>query len=219
MNNYRISFCLAILFVFFLLSTNATAQQVINIVEKFCLQKDIEELDDYIDQKIQEDTFMTKFSSLRKVHVFEMERLDRKKIFTVREWLNGSFLNYLKPCYVKIQDRKTGKKKWCLYSHTYLVDSRGVAVAVYPTGHGIFYLVGSTFPKELLSEQNTFMFWGGWDFQFNKVARVHYIIIRAGKLFCFHDWDANKGLIPWQKYVKMMKQSNENYTFSEMLFE
>ena len=219
MNNYRISFCLAILFVFFLLSTNATAQQVINIVEKFCLQKDIEELDDYIDQKIQEDTFMTKFSSLRKVHVFEMERLDRKKIFTVREWLNGSFLNYLKPCYVKIQDRKTGKKKWCLRASTFLVDSRGVAIAVYPTGHSIFYLVGSAFPKELLSEQNTFMFWGGWDFQFNKVAEVYHIIIRDNELYCFNEMKETQGLIPWQKYVKMMKQSKENKTLSKMLFE
>jgi hypothetical protein len=82
MNNYRINILWAILFGFFLLSTNATAQQLVNIVEKFDLQKDIEALDDYIDQRIQKDTFMTKFGSLRKVHIFEMERSDRKKILT-----------------------------------------------------------------------------------------------------------------------------------------
>ena len=221
MNNYRMNFFRAILFGFFLLSTNATAQQLVNIVEKFDLQKDIEALDDYIDQRIQKDTFMTKFGSLRKVHIFEMERSDRKKILTKNEWFNGSFLNYLKPCYVKSPEKINGKKQRYLYAHTFLVDSMGISVAVYVTGDTNFYMDGRTFPQELCSEQNTFVFWGGWDFQLKNVAKSYYMIIRDNELYCFDEMAETQGLIPWGKYIEVMKQRYIRYRLdiSDILYE
>jgi hypothetical protein len=178
------------------------AQNTIDMVNKLGIKEDIEKLEKLVARKVNNDNFMRQFGELRQVHVFRLSMCHSGNTLTKNDWLNYSFLNYLKPNFVSIKEKIFGKKTRYLDAHTFLVSPDGYSIAVYVTGHKVFYLSAREMPKDLMTDDNLFIFMSSFDPCGCETNRSEYVVVKDNKLYGFRDFSDYEELIPWDTYLK-----------------
>jgi hypothetical protein len=179
-------------------------EEVIDLVNRLGIREDIEKLDSLVARKARKLGYMNQFKELTWFHFFKLTLSDPQKELTKKDWLDYSFLNYLKPRYFRMKGKLYGRKY--LDAHTFLVDKkRGLFLADFERGH--FYVGAREMPNVLMSTDNTFIFMCSSDLQFRTLTRNRYIIVNENKFYVFIDSEyrnSSKELIPWDIYVKGM---------------
>ena len=58
---------------------------------------------------------------------------------------------------------------------------------------------------ELMHDENNFIIFSTFYGQFEQICTGQYIVVRNNKLYGFTDWQENKALIPWEKFLDEIK--------------
>ena len=190
-------------FFLHLCSIGVCAQDTIDMVAKLGIQDDIAKLESLVVRKMKKYDLSDDYRNYRLIHVFKLKICCDEKEITKKDWLDYSFLNYLKPEYVWIKEKRFGFRKKYLYTYTFLVNPKGYISDVFIGGR--FYLCASDVPKDLLSnDNNIFIFMSGWLPSLHESKRDEYVVVKNNKLYGFKDYsDCSdcKTLIPWDTYI------------------
>ena len=187
-------------FFLHLCSIGVCAQDTINMVAKLGIQDDIAKLESLVVRKMKKYDLLDDYRNYRLIHVFKLKICCDEKEVTKKEWLDYSFLNYLKPEYIKIKEKRFGFRKKYLHTCTFLVNSNGYRFDAFIGGR--FYMCASDFPKDLLSsDKNVFIFMSGFDPSLRESIRSEYVVVKDNKLYGFKDFSDCETLIPWDTYI------------------
>ena len=186
---------------------NVCAQETIDMVEKFGLKNDIVKLEQYVLRKVRErGSYWNEIENLRQVHVFRFVKSNPFYKIKIQDWEDYSFLEHITPKYVEFRETVNGKKYRLLDAYTYLVDKKNnMRIDVCKTGHTPLYSCASEMPMELMHDENNFIIFSTFYGQFEQICTGQYIVVRNNKLYGFTDWQENKALIPWEKFLDEIK--------------
>ena len=185
-------------FVLYLFCIGVYAQETVDMVAKLGIKEDVEKLESLVARKVQKNTLLNQSGKLKQIHVFKLKICCDEKKITENEWLDYSFLNYLRPEYVRIKEKRFGFKKKYLHAYTYLVNADGYRLDVCIGGR--FYSCASVMPKELLSvDKNGFIFFmSSLD---SRKTGYKYVVVKDNHLYGFDDFSDCNTLIPWNTYI------------------
>ena len=188
--------------VLYLCCIGVYAQATIDIVAKLGIKEDIEKLESLVARKVKNDDLLKDMENLRQIHVIKLKKSRNSRNLTRKEWMDYSFLDFLKPEYVKVREKVFGKKKKYLCARTYLVTSDGYRLDAYITGSKNFYSCASVMPKDLLSlDKNDLIFMSSFDPNLYRPNFSEYVVVKDNVLYGFDDFSDCDKLIPWETYI------------------
>ncbi|MCR5395320.1 MAG: hypothetical protein K6E86_08000 [Bacteroidales bacterium] len=178
------------------------AQAPIDMAAKLGIKEDIEKLDSLVVRKLKKDNLLKDFDNLRQIHVIILRKRRNSRNLTKKDWMDYSFLDFLEPEYVKVREKKIGKKKKYLYALTFLFTLDGHRLEEYTTGLNYFNLCASDMPKDLLSlDKNDLIFTSSFDPNLYELNKREYVVIKDNVLYGFEDFSDCEKLIPWETYI------------------
>lgn len=171
-----------------LFSLEMYSQNLTNLVIKFDLKEDMIKRDQLIEKRIKNNHYFDTMGELKRVHVYKFILSDSNVLPTRQDWLDGSILNFIKPQYIHVREKRFGIKKRYLDGYTYIVRQDGMWIANY-CGYNLYLHNFGQMPQTLLNDE-VFMFNASWDPQFQRSKNGTCIIVGEDKLY-FWDEDRN----------------------------
>ena len=178
------------------------SQDTINMIDKLHIKNEFKELEDRIEYLVRKDKIVSKTEEIQQVHIFFL----KNTLFSIpnykadkEEYLNGSFLQYLKPNYYKISPQRLWqKKKNYLDTSTYIMDIKGNLIAT-----GDARLVSIAFASySLMIKTAKFLFEKKFDFVFYMGGIYGYFItIKEGKLYVISAFGGEIEMYEWGYFV------------------
>ena len=142
------------------------SQDTINMIDRLHIKRELKELEGRIEYLVRKDKIVSKTEEIQQFHIFFL----KNTLFSIpnykadkEEYLNGSFLQYLKPNYYKISPQRLWqKRKNYLDTSTYIMDIKGNLIAT-----GDARLVSIAFASySLMIKTAKFLFEKKFDFVF-----------------------------------------------------
>ena len=105
------------------------SQDTINMIDRLHIKNEFKELEDRIEYLVRKAKIVNETEEIQQFHIFFL----KNTLFSIpnykadkEEYLNGSFLQYLKPNYYKISPQRLWqKRKNYLDTSTYIMDIKG----------------------------------------------------------------------------------------------
>jgi len=192
-----------IIFIIFIYSQGFLySQDTINMIDKLHIKNEFKELEDRIEYLVRKDKIVSKTEEIQQFHIFFL----KNTLFSIpnykadkEEYLNGSFLQYLKPNYYKISPQRLWqKKKNYLDTSTYIMDIKGNLIATADAS-----LVSIAFASySLMIKTAKFLFEKKFDFVFYMGGIYGYFItIKEGKLYVINTFGGEIEMYEWGYFV------------------
>ena len=104
-----------IIFIIFIYSQGFLySQDTINMIDRLHIKRELKELEGRIEYLVRKDKIVSKTEEIQQFHIFFL----KNTLFAIpnytadkEEYLNGSFLQYLKPNYYKISPQRLWQKR------------------------------------------------------------------------------------------------------------
>ena len=179
------------------------SQDTINMIDRLHIKNEFKELEDRIEYLVRKAKIVNETEEIKQFHIF----LSNNTLFGIpnykadkEEYLNGSFLQYLKPNYYKISPKRLWqKRKNYLDTSTYIMDIKGNLIA---TGDARF--VSNSRAYKSYSTEIEFaklLFDKKFDFMFSMGILTHYICIKDNKLYVISNFWNGIEMYGWEKFV------------------
>ena len=178
------------------------SQDTINMIDKLHIKNEFKELEDRIEYLVRKDKIVSKTEEIQQFHIFFL----KNTLFSIpnykadkEEYLNGSFLQYLKPNYYKISPQRLWQKREnYLDTSTYIIDIKGNLIAI-----GDARLVSIAFASySLMIKTAKFLFEKKFDFVFYMGGIYGYFItIKEGKLYVISAFGGEIEMYEWGYFV------------------
>ena len=193
-----------IIFIIFIYSQGFLySQDTINMIDRLHIKRELKELEGRIEYLVRKDKIVSKTEEIQQFHIFFL----KNTLFAIpnykadkEEYLNGSFLQYLKPNYYKIRPQRLWqKKKNDLDTSTYRMDIKGHLIATADAT-----LVSIAFASySLMIKTAKFLFEKKFDFVFYMGGIYGYFItIKEGKLYVMSAFGGAIEMYEWGYFVK-----------------
>lgn len=191
------------------------SQSLTDLVMKFDLKEDMVKRDELLKRRIKNNHFFDTEGELKCVHVYQFEVTDPIVLPTRQNWLDGSILDYIKPKYIHVREKRFGRKKRYLDGYTFIVRKDGTWIANY-RGYELYLHNFGRMPQALLNN-DVFMFNASWDQQFQRSKTGTCIIVGEDKLYFWDDdWNELGYLDDGNSDKHDLKISSiEDYIFDE----
>ena len=192
-----------IIFIIFIYSQGFLySQDTINMIDRLHIKRELKELEGRIEYLVRKDKIVSKTEEIQQFHIFFL----KNTLFAIpnykadkEEYLNGSFLQYLKPNYYKISPQRLWqKKKNYLDTSTYIMDIKGNLIAT-----GDARLVSIAFASySLMIKTAKFLLEKKFDFVFYMGGIYGYFItIKEGKLYVINTFGGEIEVYEWEYFV------------------
>ncbi len=178
------------------------SQDTINMIDRLHIKRELKELEGRIEYLVRKDKIVSKTEEIQQFHIFFL----KNTLFSIpnykadkEEYLNGSFLQYLKPNYYKISPQRLWqKKKNYLDTSTYIMDIKGNLIATADAS-----LVSIAFASySLMIKTAKFLFEKKFDFVFYMGGIYGYFItIKEGKLYVINTFGGEIEMYEWGYFV------------------
>ena len=178
------------------------SQDTINMIDRLHIKRELKELEGRIEYLVRKDKIVSKTEEIQQFHIFFL----KNTLFAIpnykadkEEYLNGSFLQYLKTNYYKIRsERLWQKRKNYLDTSTYIIDIKGNLIAT-----GDARLVSIAFASySLMIKTAKFLFEKKFDFVFYMGGIYGYFItIKEGKLYVISAFGGEIEMYEWGYFV------------------
>ena len=192
-----------IIFIIFIYSQGFLySQDTINMIDKLHIKNEFKELEDRIEYLVRKAKIVNETEEIKQFHIF----LSNNTLFGIPNYkadkevyLNGSFLQFLKPNYYDIKPQGLFKKnKKYLQTYAYITDSKGELIAT-----GDARLVSIAFASySLMIKTAKFLFEKKFDFVFYMGGIYGYFItIKEGKLYVISAFGGEIEMYEWGYFV------------------
>ena len=192
-----------IIFIIFIYSQGFLySQDTINMIDRLHIKRELKELEGRIEYLVRKDKIVSKTEEIQQFHIFFL----KNTLFAIpnytadkEEYLNGSFLQYLKPNYYKISPQRLWqKRKNYLDTSTYIMDIKGNLIAT-----GDARLVSIAFASySLMIKTAKFLLEKKFDFVFYMGGMYGYFItIKEGKLYVINTFGGEIEVYEWEYFV------------------
>ena len=178
------------------------SQDTINMIDRLHIKRELKELEGRIEYLVRKAKIVNETEEIQQFHIFFL----KNTLFAIpnykadkEEYLNGSFLQYLKPNYYKISsERLWQKRKNYLDTSTYIIDIKGNLIAT-----GDARLVSIAFASySLMIKTAKFLFEKKFDFVFYMGGIYGYFItIKEGKLYVISAFGGEIEMYEWGYFV------------------
>ena len=178
------------------------SQDTINMIDRLHIKRELKELEGRIEYLVRKDKIVSKTEEIQQFHIFFL----KNTLFAIpnykadkEEYLNGSFLQYLKPNYYKISPQRLWqKRKNYLDTSTYIMDIKGNLIAT-----GDARLVSIAFASySLMIKTAKFLLEKKFDFVFYMGGIYGYFItIKEGKLYVINTFGGEIEVYEWEYFV------------------
>ena len=178
------------------------SQDTINMIDRLHIKRELKELEGRIEYLVRKAKIVNETEEIQQFHIFFL----RNTLFAIpnykadkEEYLNGSFLQYLKPNYYKISPQRLWqKKKNYLDTSTYIMDIKGNLIATADAS-----LVSIAFASySLMIKTAKFLFEKKFDFVFYMGGIYGYFItIKEGKLYVINTFGGEIEMYEWGYFV------------------
>ena len=178
------------------------SQDTINMIDRLHIKNEFKELEDRIEYLVRKAKIVNENEEIQQFHIFFL----KNTLFGIpnykadkEEYLNGSFLQYLKPNYYKISPQRLWqKKKNYLDTSTYIMDIKGNLIATADAR-----LVSIAFASySLMIKTAKFLFEKKFDFVFYMGGIYGYFIaIKESKLYVISDFSGEIEMYEWEYFV------------------
>ena len=178
------------------------SQDTINMIDRLHIKRELKELEGRIEYLVRKDKIVSKTEEIQQFHIFFL----KNTLFSIpnykadkEEYLNGSFLQYLKPNYYKISPQRLWqKKKNYLDTSTYIMDIKGNLIATADAS-----LVSIAFASySLMIKTAKFLLEKKFDFVFYMGGIYGYFItIKEGKLYVINTFGGEIEMYEWGYFV------------------
>lgn len=178
------------------------SQDTINMIDRLHIKNEFKELEDRIEYLVRKAKIVNENEEIQQFHIFFL----KNTLFGIpnykadkEEYLNGSFLQYLKPNYYKINPQRLWqKRKDYLDTSTYIMDIKGILIAT-----GDARLVSIAFASySLMIKTAKFLFEKKFDFVFYMGGIYGYFIaIKESKLYVISDFSGEIEMYEWEYFV------------------
>ena len=178
------------------------SQDTINMIDRLHIKNEFKELEDRIEYLVRKAKIVNENEEIQQFHIFFL----KNTLFGIpnykadkEEYLNGSFLQYLKPNYYKISPQRLWqKKKNYLDTSTYIMDIKGNLIATADAS-----LVSIAFASySLMIKTAKFLFEKKFDFVFYMGGIYGYFIaIKESKLYVISDFSGEIEMYEWEYFV------------------
>ena len=207
-----------IIFIIFIYSQGFLySQDTINMIDKLHIKNEFKELEDRIEYLVRKAKIVNETEEIKQFHIF----LSNNTLFGIpnykadkEDYLNGSFLQFLKPNYydIKPQGLFTKNKKY-LQTYAYITDSKGELIA---TGDARFVSNSRAYkshPSEI--EFAKLLFDKKFDFMFSMGILSHYICIKDNNLYVVATTEEGVKMYRWEEFVNCCFDKIVPYWFIE----
>ena len=193
------------------------SQDTINMIDRLHIKNEFKELEDRIEYLVRKAKIVNETEEIKQFHIF----LSNNTLFGIpnykadkEDYLNGSFLQFLKPNYYDIKPQGLFKKnKKYLQTYAYITNSKGELIA---TGDARFVsnsrAYKSFLPKNELAK---FLFDKKFDFMFSMGILSHYICIKDNILYVISDFRGEVEMYEWEYFVNNCLDKIVPYWFIE----
>ena len=192
-----------IIFIIFIYSQGFLySQDTINMIDRLHIKRELKELEGRIEYLVRKDKIVSKTEEIQQFHIFFL----KNTLFAIpnytadkEDYLNGSFLQYLKPNYYKISPQRLWqKRKNYLDTSTYIMDIKGNLIAT-----GDARLVSIAFASySLMIKTAKFLLEKKFDFVFYMGGIYGYFItIKEGKLYVINTFGGEIEVYEWEYFV------------------
>ena len=173
------------------------SQDTINMIDRLHIKNEFKELEDRIEYLVRKAKIVNENEEIQQFHIFFL----KNTLFGIpnykadkEEYLNGSFLQYLKPNYYKINPQRLWQKD----TSTYIMDIKGNLIAT-----GDARLVSIAFASySLMIKTAKFLFEKKFDFVFYMGGIYGYFIaIKESKLYVISDFSGEIEMYEWEYFV------------------
>ena len=170
------------------------SQDTINMIDRLHIKNEFKELEDRIEYLVRKAKIVNENEEIQQFHIFFL----KNTLFGIpnykadkEEYLNGSFLQYLKPNYYKINPQRLWqKRKDYLDTSTYIRDIKGNLIAT-----GDARLVSIAFASySLMIKTAKFLFE-------KKGIYGYFIAIKESKLYVISDFSGEIEMYEWEYFV------------------
>ena len=178
------------------------SQDTINMIDRLHIKNEFKELEDRIEYLVRKAKIVNENEEIQQFHIFFL----KNTLFGIpnykadkEEYLNGSFLQYLKPNYYKINPQRLWqKRKDYLDTSTYIMDIKGNLIAT-----GDARLVSIAFASySLMIKTAKFLFEKKFYFVFYMGGIYGYFIaIKESKLYVISDFSGEIEMYEWEYFV------------------
>ena len=178
------------------------SQDTINMIDRLHIKNEFKELEDRIEYLVRKAKIVNETEEIKQFHIF----LSNNTLFGIPNYkadkevyLNGSFLQFLKPNYYDIKPQGLFKKnKKYLQTYAYITDSKGELIAT-----GDARLVSIAFASySLMIKTAKFLFEKKFDFVFYMGGIYGYFItIKEGKLYVISAFGGEIEMYEWGYFV------------------
>ena len=178
------------------------SQDTINMIDRLHIKRELKELEGRIEYLVRKAKIVNENEEIQQFHIFFL----KNTLFSIpnykadkEEYLNGSFLQYLKPNYYKINPQRLWqKRKDYLDTSTYIMDIKGNLIAT-----GDARLVSIAFASySLMIKTAKFLFEKKFDFVFYMGGIYGYFIaIKESKLYVISDFSGEIEMYEWEYFV------------------
>ncbi|WP_311326174.1 hypothetical protein [Capnocytophaga sputigena] len=172
------------------------------MIDRLHIKRELKELEGRIEYLVRKDKIVSKTEEIQQFHIFFL----KNTLFAIpnytadkEEYLNGSFLQYLKPNYYKISPQRLWqKRKNYLDTSTYIMDIKGNLIAT-----GDARLVSIAFASySLMIKTAKFLLEKKFDFVFYMGGIYGYFItIKEGKLYVINTFGGEIEVYEWEYFV------------------
>ena len=172
------------------------------MIDRLHIKNEFKELEDRIEYLVRKAKIVNENEEIQQFHIFFL----KNTLFGIpnykadkEEYLNGSFLQYLKPNYYKISPQRLWqKRKNYLDTSTYIMDIKGNLIAT-----GDARLVSIAFASySLMIKTAKFLFEKKFDFVFYMGGIYGYFIaIKESKLYVISDFSGEIEMYEWEYFV------------------
>lgn len=179
------------------------SQDTINMIDRLHIKNEFKELEDRIEYLVRKAKIVNETEEIKQFHIFFL----KNTLFGIpnykadkEDYLNGSFLQFLKPNYYDIKPQGLFKKnKKYLQTYAYITDSKGELIA---TGDARFVSNSRAYkshPPEI--EFAKLLFDKKFDFMFSMGILSHYIYIKDNNLYVISNFWNGIEMYGWEKFV------------------
>ena len=193
-----------IIFIIFIYSQGFLySQDTINMIDKLHIKNEFKELEDRIEYLVRKAKIVNETEEIKQFHIF----LSNNTLFDIpnykadkEDYLNGSFLQFLKPNYYDIKPQGLFKKnKKYLQTYAYITNSKGELIATGDVRFVSNSRAYKSYPTEI--EFAKLLFDKKFDFMFSMGILSHYICIKDNKLYVISNFWNGIEMYGWEKFV------------------
>lgn len=193
------------------------SQDTINMIDRLHIKNEFKELEDRIEYLVRKAKIVNETEEIKQFHIF----LSNNILFSIpnykadeEEYLDGSFLYYLKPNYYDIKPQGLFKKrKKYLKTYAYITNGKGELIA---TGDTRFISNSRAYKSYFPDiEFAKFLFDKKFDFMFSMGILSHYICIKDNILYVISDFRGEVEMYEWEYFVNNCLDKIVPYWFIE----